>query len=125
MKALFATDAWRRAVRVIVVRALFTLARTHRFATLGANVVLVCRSEKSCATAAEEVRAVAAEGATITHVLADFTNLIEVGEVASQLKKKEISIDIAVLNAAVRAKAASSLQSGEMTAAHTRTFPFT
>lgn len=32
-------------------------------------------------------------------VLADFTNLIQVGEVASQLKKKGISIDIAVLNA--------------------------
>lgn len=95
------TDGNRQTVLVTGANRGLGLAVSTQFATLGANVVLVCRSEKSCTAAANEVRAVAAEGATITHVVADFTNLIQVGEVASQLRKKEISIDIAVLNAAV------------------------
>eukprot|EP00729_Bicosta_minor_P020638 gene20638-2825_t len=89
------TDSQRQTVLVTGANRGLGLAISTQFATLGANVVLVCRSEKSCASAADEVRTVAVEGASISYVLADFTNLIQVGEVASQLKKKGISIDIA------------------------------
>lgn len=63
------------------------LAVSVQYAKLGANVVLVCRSEKSCAAAAEEVRESAVEGAAISHETADFTNLIEVSKRASSARR--------------------------------------
>lgn len=75
------------------------LATSMRFVADGAHVTICGRTEDKLVAAAEQLRAAAADGVTVQHVVADITDEEQLAAAADHAASITGSLDIAVANA--------------------------